>query len=538
MLSLLLTLACSSPETPTAPAGDPVATGPVDGDTLVLAVPFDPGILNPLVAAYALTGWYTLATQPGLVERKVTPDGLTYAPKLAESWVWADDGRSITYTLREGLEWNDGTPLTAHDVAFTYELIQDPVVASNWHGDGKNIVRFDVVDDRTITFHFRSGGNPVLLQGTTIRGVVPKHVLEDADRATLRGHDYSKAPSASGPWHVSSWQSNEKIVLEPNGAQTVFPKPHLDRIITRIIPEYATRLLELQNGTNDMVSSLEKSDLADLAENYPHIRQIRAEAESMQYIGWNNKDPHFADASVRKAMSLAIDRQSLIDRFFKVGDEIYAQPCVGTVGPNLGAWHNDELVPLAHDPDQSRALLAAAGWADADGDGVLDNNGEPFEVTVIVQNGILRLKNLAIAMQAQLRDVGVDLQIQLLEPNRFSQLAREHDFKVILWSFGNNPKVDPYIQWHSEGQYNWMGYDDPETDALLEGARTVDSLEEAQRMVREAQARVFEAHPATFLFWEDEITGIHERFQGVSMNTFTVLEDVETWWVPADQQKY
>ena len=272
MLALLLTLACTSPEAPTvAPGTDPAASGPVDGDTLVLAVPFDPGILNPLVAAYALTGWYTLATQPGLVERKVTPEGLTYAPKLAESWEWSEDGRSITYTLKEWLMWDDGMPLTAHDAAFTMALIQDPVVASNWHGDGKNIASYEVVDDRTITYHFASGGNPVLLQGTTIRGLVPKHVLGDADRATLRGHEYSKAPSASGPWRVSEWKSNVKIVLEPNPAQTAFAKPHLDRVITRVIPEYATRLLELQNGTNDMVPSLEKSDLAHLAENYPHI---------------------------------------------------------------------------------------------------------------------------------------------------------------------------------------------------------------------------------------------------------------------------
>ncbi len=538
MLALLLSLACSSPEAPGPSADGPATTGPVSGDTLVVALPFDPGILNPLVAAYALSGWYTLSTQPGLVERKVTPDGLTYAPKLAESWTWSDDGRSITYTLREGLVWNDGTPLTAHDVAFTYELIQDPVVASNWHGDGKNIASFEVIDDRTITFDFKSGGNPVLLQGTTIRGIVPKHVLESADRATLRGHDYSKAPSASGPWVVADWTPNEKIVLEPNPHQTAFPKPKLDRIISRIIPEYATRLLELQNGTNDLVPSLEKSDLADLAANYPHIQQIRSEAESMQYIGWNTQDPHFTDPGVRRAMTLAIDRQALIDRFFTVGEEIYAQPCTGTVGPNLGPWYNGELTPLPHDQAEARRLLAEAGWTDTDGDGWVDRGGEPFQVTVIVQNGMLMLKNLSIAIQAQLKEVGVDLQIQLLEPNRFSQLAREHQFEVILWSFGNNPKVDPYIQWHSEGQYNWMQYSDPETDALLEGARTVESLEEAQRMVREAQARVFAANPATFLFWEDEITGIHERFQDVRMNTFTVLEDSEIWWVPADQQKY
>ena len=540
MLPLLFSLACSTPQpidaTPTGEASSPGE--PVAGDTLVVAVGFDPGNLNPIVAPYALSGVYINATQPGLAERKVSPEGLTYAPDLAESWTWAEDGKSLTYTLREGLVWDDGTPLTAHDVAFSYALIQDPAVASNWHGDGKNLKDIQVIDDRTITFHFPSGGNPVLLQGVTIRGIVPQHVLGDADRATLRGHDYSKAPSASGPWRVASWSPGETLVLEPNPAQTVFEKPLLDRIVTRVIPEYSTRLLEFQNGTNDLVTSIEKHDLESLARDYPQIRLIRMKSVSMQYIGWNTQDPHFANPEVRRAMTLAIDRDKLIDDLFTTGGEVYAGPCVGTVGPNLTGWHNDELKPAPHDPDQARQLLREAGWLDQDGDGVLDRDGKPFTVTVIVQNGYLQLKNLSIAIQAQLKAVGVDLQIQLLEPNRFSQVAREHDFEVILWSFGNNPKVDPYIQWHSEGQYNWMQYSDPETDALLEGARTVESVEEAQSMVREAQARVFEANPATFLFWEDEVNGIHERFQDVQMNQFTFLEDSERWWVPANRQKY
>ncbi len=537
MIWLAVALACSSPDEVVG-TQDPAATGPVDGDTLVIAVPFDPGILNPLVAPYALSGWYTLATQPGLVERKITVDGLVYEPKLAESFAWSEDGRSLTYVLQEGLTWDDGTPLTTADVVFTQELIADPAVASNWHGDAKQIERIEVHDERSLTFHFVHAGNPIILQGATMRGIVPQHVLESADRASMRGHPYSKAPSASGPWKVGAWSPGETLVLEPNTAQSVFPRPHLDRIVTRVIPEYSTRLLELQNGTNDMVVGVETHDVPHLKADYPHIRLIRSEAESMQYLGYNMADPHFADARVRRAMSLAIDRDKLVQDHYAEAGEVYARPCVGTVGPTLGAWHADEIEPLPHDVEQARKLLAEAGWADANGDGVLERDGEPFQVEVIVQNGVLILKNLSVSLQAQLKAVGIDLQIRLLEPNRFSQLARDHQFEVILWSFGNNPKVDPYIQWHTDGQYNWMQYSDPETDRLLQGAREASSMEEAQRLVREAQVRVYDAQPATFLFWEDEIVGIHERFRDTKMNTFTVLEDAERWWVPAAEQKY
>ncbi len=521
MLTLLL--ACSGTIEP-APTSTPGPGGPVDGDTLVVAIPFDPGNVNPVVAPYALSGYYSLASQLGLVERRLEEEGLTYVPGLAESWVWSEDQLALTYTLHEGLTWSDGHPLTTEDVAFTFELIFDDEVASNWYSSKERIREIQVVDERTITFHFATPGLQIHQQGNTHYGIVPKHLLADADRASLRGHASSRAPLSSGPWIIEDWAVEERIVMVPNPTVVARDRPHLNRVISRVLPEYATRLIELQNGGVDMILNVEFTDIEDLQQDYPHIALIRKRADSMAYVGWNLKDPALADVRVRKALTLAIDEQKIIEDQYTAGGEVYAQPCTGTVGPNMGGWYAP-IEGLGYDPDRAKALLAEAG-------------AEDLEISLMIQNGIPRIKQAAVRIQAMLAQIGVKLEIQALEPNLFAQSARKHEFQAMIWSFGNNPKVDPTIKWHSDGKYNWMQVDDPEIDRLLKEAMSTTDLEKAQANVRKVQELVYALQPATFLYWEDSVSAIDGRFEDVRYNPFTDFELVENWWVPAEKQKY
>lgn len=535
---LLALLACGADPAPT-PAAPAVAPegGPVPGDTLVLAIPFDPGNFNPIVAPYALSGYFTENVALGLAARELGPDGVRYAPALAEGWEWSEDGRSLTYTLREGLVWDDGAPITSADAAFTWSLIANPAVASNWHNDTTLVAGVDTPDPRTVIFRFHQPGNPALLQGVSARGLLPQHRLSGVDPSSLRGHDSARAPTASGPWRVASWKPEERVVLEPNPSGSAWPRPWLERVVARVLPEYSTRLLELRSGALDMLTNLELSDVP-LVEQDPRLRVIRVPVSSVRYVGWNTRDARLASVEVRRALGQAIDREGIIRSHLTLNGEPWAQLAVSTVAPTLGAWSNTALTPLAYDVQAARAGLAQAGWADTDGDGVLDRGGEPLRLSLLIQSGYPEGERLAVQIQAMLREVGVQLDIQPAEPNRFSALARQHEFEAILWSFGNNPRVDPYLQWHTDGQYNWMQYSDPQTDALLAQVRAATTLEEAQRAAREAQARVFDAHVASFLFWEDTPLAIDRRFQGVEVNSLNLLEHLERWWVPEGLQKY
>lgn len=528
--------ACSG--TP-APIPEPVevTAGPAAGDTLMVTISIDPTNVNPLVAPYALGGWIADLVTPGLVRRSVGAEGLTYEPALATEWAWSDDKLALTYTLRTDVVWEDGEPLTADDVVFTYTLMRDPKVASNWFGDAQAIREVTADGPHQVTFHFAEPRNLQLQQGVTIRGIVPEHIFKDIDPEALREHPTGRQPLASGPFRVAGWTPNQRVILEPNPMAPADWAPHLDRIVFRIQPEPATRKLAVLKGEIDLDPSVEPAQLSEYRDQDDLI-VVKEESAAMVYIGYNLTQPRWQDANLRRALTLATDRKALIERVYTFDGEAFARPCVSTVGPNLGAWAAAGITPLPYDPAESQKLLTAAGWVDSDQDGIRDKDGEALRVRVMYQNGDDAFRDLLTLAQRQWKDVGVDLQLEPLDGTTFQSRARAKNYDAVLWGFGNNPLVKPSITWHSEGQYNWFGYSNPQVDAaLVEGEGSLD-LEAAQAAIRRAQELVYQDQPVTFLLWQDGLMVRHKRFEDVQHDTFTAVKHAETWWVPTASQKY
>jgi len=530
---LAVSIGCGNPQEPRnpLPEGKVITLDPdvpVDGDVLVAAIPFDPGSLNPVVAPYALSAMIGDLIQPGMVRRHVEKGELIYEPLLASEFSFSADGTTLTYKLNEGLTWEDGTPLTSKDVAFTQALIADPVVASNWYGDAQHIASIETPDDRTVVFRFTRPQNPMLQQAYTIRGIVPQHVLETADRATLRGHVSARNPLASGSYRIAEWRPDSKLILAPNPRAPAHLKPHLERIVFKVLPEYSTRLMELEVGSVDLVTDIEVSDIPGLHEKRD-LDLVRMPSASMDYLGYNLTDPRFTDLRVRRALTMAIDRERIIRDYLSVEGTTYGTHAVGTISPTQTGWYASNIIPLPYDPRAAMDLLDASGWKDADKDGVRERGDQVMRFRLMVQTGSAETKRLAVLVQAYLEPIGVIAEIDMVEPTRFAELAREHQFEAILWSFGANPAVDLSIQWSTGGQYNWYQYSNPAVDALIE--KGLSTIDEVQRLIHADQ-------PVTFLYWKDVIVGIDRRFQGVEMNSFTVLHRIEEWYVPIAEHKY
>jgi len=525
LVILALLLACTpAPEEVSDPAADP--PGAADGDTLVYGVPFDPGNANPLVIPYSLSQMVTDLVVPSLVYRAVDDDGLSFEPALAESWSFDETGTVLTYKLREGLKWEDGTPLKASDAVFSWSLIADPAVASNWHGDAQHIAGYAAPDDRTVVVTFVQPRNPVLQQARSVRGIVPEHILGKADRSTLRGHASAREPTASGPFRIADWRADEKIVLERNPNAPADWRSHLSRIVLLVQPEYSSRLLELEAGRLDLLSDVEIPDLPRLEKN-ERIRIEVARSATMQYIGYNLRKPELADPRVRRALAMATDTDKLIDDLLAVDGKTYGRPCVGTISPEYKAWYADDIERIQHDPEAARRLLDEVGWRPG-----------AVNLTMMVQTGSAISRRVAVITQAMWKEVGVTLNLEMVEPTRFSQRAREKDYQLILWSFGASPNIDPSIKWRSTGQYNWFGLVDPELDALIDEGMAATDLSVAQERFKEVQRRVYDAQPATFLFWKDRAVAIDKRFRDVEMNSYSDLRRAERWYVPKAEQKY
>ncbi len=556
------------------PGNEPLASelgGPAD--TLVIAYQNDADTMISPVAGSVSTSAILDNINYGLLDSRFDCR-LTYGPALAESWQFNEDQTVLTMKLRPGQLWSDGQPVTARDIAFTYELVADPVVASPRIAYIENMVpgkRPLVIDDLTLEWHFTHPYDRIT-QLAHVSGVtpVPEHALKDADRATLRGNPFGRNPIVNGPYLISQWVPNQKIVLEPNpkfmGPEEL--KPRIARIIFKILPEYATRLVELENGSVDMMEAIDIADAERLAKSAPHVSLRRRGWRFMDYVAWNTLDPAdykakkaravaegreldwsevapnplFADVRVRRALSRAIDVDKMIADLLtsKTTGEAYGRRAVSTITPELCDVHNDAIQPIPFDPEAARRELAEAGWTDTDGDGILDKDGRPFRFTLITNSANPRRAKASVIIQANLKAVGIDVKLEKLELNTFYDRLRKKDYDAALAGWSAGLFVDPREIWHSGDRYqfNFTSFSDPEVDQLIEAGMAEPDPDKAAVIWRELQQRIYDAQPYTFLYWRDEIVGIDKRVRDARIDILSAFNSLSTWWVAPQDVKY
>ena len=426
---------------------------------------------------------------------------------------------------------------------------------------------------------------------------LPQHVLGSADPATLRGHEFGRNPVVNGPWKISKWESGQRVVIEPNEKWTgpADRVPKLKRVIFRVLPEYNTRMVELEKGGIDLMQSIRIADADRLRENNPEIKLHRRGWRSMDYVGWNNIDPvdlkakkkaadearkarleeieamsvsaeeketlkaaaaeqfkvkvadvapHplFGDAKVRAALTKAINRQEIIDDLLtsKKTGEKYGREAVSTITPALCKAHADDIQPLTFNQEQAKVELAALGWTDSNGDGVLDKGGRDFEFTLETNSENPRRADAAVIIQSNLNEIGVKVNIEKLEFNTFSEKHRQRDFDASLGGWSAGLFIDPSVIWGDpdENEFNFVAYDNPEVQALMDKGLGIADSDEAAPVWKEVQRKIYADQPYTFLYWRDEIVGLHERFDNATIDIQSPYRNLHEWSVPADKVKY
>jgi peptide/nickel transport system substrate-binding protein len=568
-VSLVALLSCSSSPQPdeAQPQGDGFPR-----DTLVIAYQSDADSLLSVVSQSAADGEIINNINYPVIDSDFDCE-LKMRPALAKSWEWSEDGTVLSMTLRDDISWSDGQPVTAQDIAYTMELVADPIVASPRIAYIQNMqpdARPRVIDDYTIEWHFTHAYDQTTqLSHAAVLQPVPRHVLSDADRATLRGHEFNTRPVINGRWKLAKWERGERIVLEPNENWTgpADEQPKLRRVIFRILPEYATRLIELETGGIDLMQSILVSDADRLAREHPEIKLYRRGWRSMDYVAWNQVDSAdykdkagsvaegeridldavarhhiFGDRENRRALAKAINVDKLIDDLLKseTTGEVYGKPAVGTITPALCNAYNDNIERLAYNPAEARAELETLGWTDTDGDGILDKDGVPLQFTLLTNSGNKRRANASIIIQATLKDAGVKVDLESVESNTFFERLRKKDYEAALSGWSAGLFVDPTVIWHSgpEYEFNFVTYKNERVDELIEAGLREPDPAKSGPMWQEMQQLIYDDQPYAFLYWMDEIVGVNERFEDPKIDVQGALRDLHTWWVPADKVKY
>jgi len=501
------------------------------GDAIVSASVADARNLIPMLASDSASAEISGMIFNGLV--KYDKD-LNLCGDLAESWEIREGGLVIVFHLRKGVRWQDGQPFTAQDVEFTYKKMIDPDVRTPYAGDFERVKSLEAVDDHTVRVTYKEPFAPGLASWGM--SIVPKHLLDGKDLNTT---EFSRRPVGTGPYVLKKWKVQEKIELASN--RDYFEhRPYIDRAITRVIPDESTIFLELQTQGLDSagLTPLQFSRQTDTAFFKKYYRKFRLPGFNYTYMGYNLKDPRFADKRVRQALNLAVDKKEIIDVVLLGFGQVSTGPFVSQ------SWaYNHDVEAAGFDPGRSRALLAEAGWKDVNNDGWIEKDGRAFEFTLVTNQGNEQRQKTAQIIQRRLKDIGIRMKIKVVEWSVFlSEYIDRRDFEAILlgWSVPREPDI--YDIWHSgrtrQGEFNFIGYKNDEVDRLLVEGRRVFDQGERQRIYRRIHRLIYDDQPYMFLFTSESLSVLHNRFQEVKPEAAGIGYNFIEWWVPRQQQKY
>ena len=546
LLAAVALAACGGGDKPAGGGSTAAAdTGgtPETGGTAVLAELADINRPLPLLTESALDGDVGGDVMFPSLSRGEWRDGrLVYLPStenpaaLARSWEFVGpDSASLRFHLDTRKKWSDGQPVVAEDVRWTYQMLKDTVVGSPQQDHAEHIDSVTVENDSTVTMHF-DRRYPEMLYYAGV-GIAPSHVFRGVAPADLRAHpallDPTKLPT-SGPFRIGEWRKGDRVTLVPNPYFS--PKPRLDRIVIRVIPEATTRLTELMTGNIDFMRPIPFDQVPHVRSQAPNVR-FEVEAKRFyDYIGYNPKTfAPFADPEIRRALGMAVDAQGLIRALQMEGHAVPAGAPYSPIFKDL--YDPRTMPPLAYDPAGARRMLESKGWRDTNGDGVLDKDGRPFRFTLATNSGNTRRADVTQIVQQQWKQIGVDAQIQLVESNTFFDALRKKDFQAVVagWSVALSP--DLTTLWGKDSPFNFVTYDDPQTFALFDQAKAQTTEARANELWRQSAARIAQAQPYTFLYFQDQLDGVNNRLRGMKVDTYGAYQNTWEWWIPKAQQR-
>jgi peptide/nickel transport system substrate-binding protein len=510
---------------------------PAYGDTFIEASIGDIGGLIPSLTSDMPSHEVGGLIYDGLVRYD---KDLNIAGAIADSWSFSKDCLELTFKLRRDVKWHDGHPFTADDVLFTYNTMINPKTPAPFKEGYLLVKSAGAPDPYTVRVTYEKPYARALTTWSDY--MLPKHLLEPyVTQGKLRESPQNRSPIGTGPYRFQEWRTAEKVVLLAN-PDYYEGRPYIGRVVYRVIPSQATIFLELKAKGVDYVRTLTAFQYARQTD-YPAFRKaynkFRYPSSFYTFLGFNLKDPRFADRRVRQAFAHAINKRELIDGVV-LG---LAREVNGPIRPGTWAF-TDDVRRYAYSPDKAKALLAQAGWIDRDDDGVVeDKEGKPFAFTILTNQGNDERKKVAEIIQQRLKEVGVKADIQVIEWAAFiKEYVKPRRFEAVILGLGAGVDPDQYAVWHSSqtgpDQMNRTSYANPEVDHLLEMGRASCVQEERVKYYRRIQEILAEDVPMVFLYFKDELPAVSARFRGIKEAPAGIMYNLPEWYVPRRQQRY
>jgi peptide/nickel transport system substrate-binding protein len=458
-----------------------------DKDTLVIGLDDDPPQLDPHRSTAAVDRQVFQSLYNTLID---IDENLNPVPELAKKWEISKDGKTYTFYLQEGVKFHDGTAFNAKAVKYNFERMLDPELGSPRKSEINLIDKVEVVDDYTVKVHLKTPYAPFLSVLTDRAGMMvsPTAVKES-------GKDFANQPVGTGPYKYVErvQQSHIKLTRFDDYWRE---KPAIKNVVYKPFPDGNTRVTNLTSGKLDIINKIAYKDIKSLKES-SDIQLSEKGALGFQGLMLNTAKAPFDNKKIRQAINYAVNRQAIAKVVYKDGVIPAASPFPPT------SWaHPEDLNVIKQDVEKAKQLVSESG---------LKNVEFTLKITPKPEE-----KQLGQMMQAMLGEVGIKVNIEMVEFGTLLQQMRSHDYQAIRigWSGRTDPDGNAYTWFTTDGSINDMSYSNARVDKLLSKARTVSDHKTRAKLYAQVSKILQEDAPYIFLFHPKDFKAMKSYLKG------------------------
>jgi peptide/nickel transport system substrate-binding protein len=530
-----LSVAACSEHSTTTTASEP-------GGTLVISTTSDPGTLFPPLVARTQAKQITEQIYDYLAD--VGPEMNTLGEKgfraqLTDGWRWSADSLSLAFHLNPRARWHDGKAVSAHDVQFTFALNKNPELGGAFLSELTNIDSVTAGDSLTAVFWFHRRLPTQFLDAAAQLLILPAHQLEKIQVTRLR--ESPPLPIGTGRFRLRRWDKGSSVEIVSDSSN-YRGRAKLDRVIWTISPEFNTAVTRLFSGDADLFDALRAENLTEL-KRHPSLRTMLLPGTDYAFLQFNLRDPAnqtqphplFGDRALRRAVAMSIDRNALVKSVLDTLGLV-------AIGPTVRAFPTTDpsISQIPFDSARGRAILDSLGWSTQDAQGIRTRNGRELAFNLILPTSSLNRQRLAVLIQAQLRRMGIRVDIEQMDNSAFMarQQARSFDAALASWHLGASPDGTRQA-WSSAGLgkdgVNFGSYANPTFDAQLDSA-LLSAPEQARARFTLAYGTINQDVPAVWLYEPRTVVGLHRRIRTGWMRPDAWWADLSEWHIPPPER--